>query len=272
MWLPWRAALWCALVLALISVVVRSNGRWSRVVVDVSRESAILTLVYAGWIRLGEISLASAGGARSRGLWLWDLERWLHLPNEATIQRWSLHATWLVKFANIYYIAGHVVPLGVFLVWLFVRHRDHFAYWRNILGFTSLTCALIQTIPLAPPRMYPELGFVDAGAIYGPTVYSKGGTGVAGQLAAMPSMHVGWAMVIGIAVLIVSKSRWRWLGMLHAALTWFAVTVPAYHWLLDGVVATALIGLGMAIGVALRPVRARLRRAPDPHELAVVKG
>ena len=66
MWLPWRAALWCALVLALISLVVRPNGRLLRTVVDVSRESAILTLVYAAWIRLGEISIASAGGARSR--------------------------------------------------------------------------------------------------------------------------------------------------------------------------------------------------------------
>jgi hypothetical protein len=272
MWLPWKAALWCALVLALISVVLRPNGRRLRVVVDVSRESAILTLVYAAWIRLGEISIASASGARSRGRSVWDFERWVHLPNEETIQHWCLHATWLMKFANIYYIAGHVFPLGIFLVWMFVRHRDRFAYWRNILGFVSLTCALIQTIPLAPPRMYPELGFVDAGAIYGPSVYSRGGSGAAGQLAAMPSMHVGWAMVIGVAAVMVSKSRWRWLGMLHAALTWFAVTVPAYHWLLDGIVATALLGLGMAIGIALRPVFARWRRAPNPHELAVLKG
>ena len=79
-------------------------------------------------------------------------------------------------------------------------------------------------------------------------------------------------MVIGVAAVMVSKSRWRWLGMLHAALTWFAVTVPAYHWLLDGIVATALLGLGVAIGIALRPVVARWKRAADPHELAVLKG
>jgi hypothetical protein len=272
MWLPWKAALWCALVLALISVVVRPNGKRLRTVVAVSRESAILTVVYAAWIRLGEISIASSSGARSRGRSLWHFERWLHLPNEATIQHWCLHATWLVKFANAYYIVGHVVPLGVFLVWMFVRHRDRFAYWRNVLGFVSLSCALIQTIPVAPPRMFPEFGFVDAGAIYGPTVYSRSGSGMAGQLAAMPSMHVGWAMVIGIAAMMVSKSRWRWLGMLHAALTWFAVTVPAYHWLLDGIVATGLLGLGMGIGVALRTVWIRRRRVPEPHELAVLKG
>ena len=272
MWLPWRAALWCALVLALISVVVRPNGRWLRTVVDVSRESAILTLGVRG-MDPPRGDLDRQCGRRPVA---WSVA--LGFRTLAPSTERGDDPTLVPPRDLVDEVREHLLhrrprfPLGIFLVWLFVRHRDRFAYWRNILGFVSITCALIQTIPLAPPRMYPELGFVDAGAIYGPTVYSKGASGAAGQLAAMPSMHVGWAMVIGIAAMMVSKSRWRWLGMLHAALTWFAVTVPAYHWLLDGIVATALLGLGMAIGLALRPVLARWRRAPDPHELAVLKG
>jgi hypothetical protein len=103
-------------------------------------------------------------------------------------------------------------------------------------------------IPVAPPRLYPSLGFIDAGAVYGPRVYDSIGTNLPGQLAAMPSMHVAWAMLIGIACYQASTSRWRWIGPLHAFLTVFAVTVTAYHWLLDGLVATAILLVGMAIG------------------------
>jgi len=156
---------------------------------------------------------------------------------------------------NVYYIVFHVAPLGVFLVWLYVRHRERFPHWRNQLGFASLVCQAIQFVPVAPPRFFPQYGFVDTAARYGPAVYHSGGLGDPGQLAAMPSMHVAWAMIVGIGSMSVTRSRWRWLGAAHALLTVMAVTLTAYHWLADGIVATAVLLIGMAIAAAWRSWR-----------------
>lgn len=203
--------------------------------------------MYAAWRTIGEVTVMNTDDAFERARQIWRLERWLHLPNELTLQRWTLHSTPLVRFFNAYYIVCHVFPLGIFLVWMYARHRESFAHWRNQLAFVSITCQILQYIPVAPPRLFDDLGFVDTGAKYGPRVYDSVGENTAGQLAAMPSMHVAWAMVIGIATVAVSRSRWRWIGAAHAVFTVLAVTVTAYHWLADGIVATIVLLIGMAL-------------------------
>jgi CBS-domain-containing membrane protein len=78
----------------------------------------------------------------------------------------------------------------------------------------------------------------------------------------MPSMHVAWAMLIGIGTVSVSRSRWRWIGAAHALFTVLAVTLTGYHWLLDGIVATAVLLVGMAIAVWWN--RRRSRTVDEP--------
>jgi hypothetical protein len=237
MWLSWKIAVVCAVVLA-------APVRWLPIRVKPwVRELAVVFALYAAWRRLGEVSVTSTSGAFERGRDLWDLQRALYVPNELTLQRWTLHATWLVRFANLYYVVVHVVPVGAFLAWLFARHRDRYRRWRTTLALSSLVVLVIQWIPVAPPRLYPELGFVDTGALYGPRVYDDVGVSTAGQLSAMPSMHVAWAVVIGLGVFTCARSRWRWIGLAHVALTMFAVTVTAYHWIADGLVAGAVVAV-----------------------------
>ncbi len=270
MWLPADIAVESAVVLGGASIVA---GRFSRPKVaepnstipttitpevaplrpklaaatPVLRESAVLLVLYAAWRKLGELPTFGLDRAFSRAEDLWHWERWLHLPNEATLQHWLTHVPVLLRFANLYYIIFHVAPVGIFLIWLFVRHRDEYPKWRNIFAGASLVCILIQTIPVAPPRMFPQFGFIDTGQVYGPQVYDSVGGNLAGQLAAMPSMHVLWAVAIGASVMSVSTSKWRWIGFAHAVLTIYAVTVTGYHWLADGIVGAALVFIGIAI-------------------------
>ena len=230
MWLAADIAWWVAALLGVAWLIIRrSSGRRSRSLTPLSKELALMFAFYAAWRTIGEFTLMTIDDAFERGRSIWKLERWLHLPNELTMQRWTLHSTPLVKFFNAYYIVCHVFPLGFFLVWMYVRHRGSFAHWRNQLAFVSLICQVLQYIPVAPPRLFDDLGFIDTGAKYGPRVYDSIGESTAGQLAAMPSMHVAWAMVIGIATVTVSRSRWRWLGPAHALFTVLAVTLTAYH-------------------------------------------
>ena len=75
---------------------------------------------------------------------------------------------------------------------------------------------------------------VDTAAVYGQSVYSAAGGFEADQLSAMPSVHVGWAILVAIAIISVTRSRWRWLAVAYPVLTTLAVVVTANHFWLDG--------------------------------------
>jgi hypothetical protein len=114
---------------------------------------------------------------------------------------------------------------------------------------------------VAPPRLMPGLGFVDTAMRYKESVYSPGGIGDATQLAAMPSVHVAWAVFIAVAVIAVSSSRWRWLIIVHPAATIFAVVATANHWWLDGIVAAALLPVSVAVYALVGPALRKIVRA-----------
>jgi hypothetical protein len=82
---------------------------------------------------------------------------------------------------------------------------------------------------------------VDTAVVYNQSVYGTIGGFQADQLSAMPSVHVGWAVLVAIAVCSVTKSRWRYLAVAHAALTVFVVVVTGNHFWADGIVAVALL-------------------------------
>ena len=122
---------------------------------------------------------------------------------------------WLVQAANVYYAVVHVPALIAMLIWLFVRHRDRYPAVRNTLALLTGACLLVQLVPVMPPRLMSSLGFVDTGHLYGQSVYTALGRGASDQLSAMPSLHVGWALLVGIVVVVASTSRWRWLVLAH---------------------------------------------------------
>src|SRR5581483_10461320 len=122
--------------------------------------------------------------------------------SELSVQRLFLpHPLW-AQAANGFYAVVHVPALIVFLLWMYFRHPTQYAKWRNVGAVLTGACLLIQMVPVAPPRLAP-------------------------QLAAMPSVHVGWAVFIAVAVILVSPSRWRWLVLAHPALTALAVVATA---------------------------------------------
>ena len=263
MWLPWQPAIAIAATFAVLAYVVRPTGATWRVVLRAfAREAALIFLLYAIWQIAGTLSVMHVDGAQARGRSIWNLERTLHFPSELSVERAFLHHSWAIQFMNGYYAIAHVTALVVFLIWLFTWHRDRYGPWRNTIALTTGACLLIQLVPVAPPRMFTDLGFIDAAKIYGQSVYGPVGSGMADQLSAMPSVHVGWAVIIAVAAVSVSKSRWRWLALLHPALTVIAITATANHWWLDGVVAVmimvAAIGLDQAAQIGRASCRERV--------------
>jgi hypothetical protein len=207
------------------------------------RELVVVFALFLLWKFASGVSAMDAGGAFARGRWIWRLERTLHLPSEVAVQRGILDHPLDVQIVNVFYLAAHFGGIIVFLLWLYICHRPLYARWRNVIAvFTGLSL-LIQLVSVAPPRLLPDLGFVDTAARYHQSAYQHLGHGLVAQLSTMPSIHVGWAAAIALAVILVSHSRWRWLVLLHPILTMYAVVATANHFWLDGVAAIALVAL-----------------------------
>ena len=185
----------------------------------------------------------------------------MHLPSELALQRWFLDHDLLARLANGYYAVVHVPATVGFLVWLWVRHRDDYPHLRNGLVGTTAGCLVLRYVRVAPPRFLPDLGFVDLSTRYGLSVYGPVGTGVSDQFAAMPSIHCGWAALVGWGVWRLAPRGWRWLGPIHVVLTFVVVAATGNHWWLDGVVAVVILAVVLW---ADGRVRARSADPADP--------
>lgn len=248
MWLPWQDAVWLAIGLAVMATVMRVRvppRRWLWVR-DLAQEGAILSILYATWQLVGRLSAGDTSNAVTRGLAIVSFEHTVHLPSGEWAQHIALHSHLIIKAANWYYIVGHAPVIGIFLVWLYVRHRPDFARWRTVLAVGSIVGELIQLFPVAPPRL-ALFSIVDTMRLYGPRVYSDDGAGFAPQLGAMPSLHCVWAITTGAAVFCVAKSRWRWIGPAHAVATVLVVVVTGNHYWSDALAAIPLVLLGLAV-------------------------
>jgi hypothetical protein len=270
MLLTWQTAFKIALACVVFAVVLtRVPRRWAPPVSATLKETSLVIGLYALWQYAHDLAVTKATGARDHALWLWHLEQRLHIGIELGVQKALIGHRLVMEFLNVYYAVMHVPVAAGMLIWLFFRHRARYARVRTTFALTIFGCLLIQMIPMAPPRFFPELGFVDSGLLYGQSVYGAGGSGLSNQVAAMPSHHVGWALLVGIAVVAISTSKWRWLALAHTFLTVLAVTATANHWLLDGVVAGMVMAVVYALQLAAAAARDRVRvasrrRAPVP--------
>ena len=283
MWLPYQNAFQIAAVLVVLVVTLhRVEHRGVKIAVTTATELAVVMVLYGIWQKVRELAVTKTAGAMENAHDLWDFEQRIHMPSEVALQKVFIDNRPIMQFLNVYYGGAHVPAAGALLIWVFWRHRDRYAAVRNTFALTIAGCITIQAlVPMAPPRFLTDLGFVDAGLKYHLSVYGTGGSGVSNELAAMPSLHVGWCVLVALAVIAISTSRWKWLILLHPILTILSITITANHWWLDGVVAVMVLSVAWVLQhfgrLALDRVLARLpdrvRGAdPFPQPVAIVGG
>jgi hypothetical protein len=258
--LSWQYAIAIAAGLAIVAAAARVL--WGRRI-GVVTEAALLFGLYGLWQFAGSFTVMSQAGALGRARWLWHAERVAQLPSETSVQRLFLPHPVLVQAFNLYYDILHFPMLGACLIWLYLRHRGSYPAIRNLVALFTGASLLVQLIPVAPPRLLPGTGLVDTAARYGQSVYSWHGGFNADEYSAMPSVHVGWALIVAIAVITASGRRWRWLAAGYPALTLLVVVVTANHFWLDGIVAGLLVALVLAGQRLGRTLRRGTDRRPD---------
>jgi PAP2 superfamily len=280
-WPTWQQGGATVLACAL-SVFVLRRVRPTRVrlaLIPAAHELGLVAGLYSIWRLARKLPLATTNGAIERARQIDQLQGWLHLPTELSLQHFVLRHEWQGRLLNYYYAVAHVPALIMFMVWLFVRHRDAYGRWRNALAMLTGFCMIVRFVRVAPPRFLPDLGYIDLATRFGMSVYGPVGTGVSDQFAAMPSIHVGWAAVVSFGVVAVSESRWRWVFLLHVGLTSLAVAATGNHWWLDGIVAILLLGLALTIDTRVRRLVTRTslsqpaapQRARQPYEPTVAR-
>lgn len=257
--LGWQQSTALCALLTLTALVSRRFPR-AELIRSFAQEFAIVMALFALWQYVGRYVRTHSAGAMERAVQIQDMQAWLRLPNELTLQGWVLPHSWLVRVINAYYASAHLTGMALFLIWVWWRHRASFARVRNTVAGCTLIYLLVQSVPVAPPRLLPDGGFVDTALFYGQSVYGEYTTGLAAQLTAMPSVHVGWAFIIGWYVASLGRGPGRWIGPAHCVLTVLVVVLTANHWWSDGAVAVFIaLAVLVALGELPSPLRSYLR-------------
>ena len=165
-------------------------------------------------------------------------------------QGWALeNAKAVIIFLNGVYTFGYWPIIFTTAIVMYIKDRRSYVYYRNI-ALVSFCLALIvfATLPLAPPRFLPEYGFVNTIELFGPSVYgSRDMAPYYNLFAAMPSLHIGWTLLVG--VYLFRRTKYVWLkafAVLYPTTTFFAITLTANHYIID-----ALGGAGVMIAAFL---------------------
>lgn len=165
------------------------------------------------------------------------LQEVLGIAWEETMQGWITGSQALITLSNWVYIYGHWPTIAVIAAWLLVRHPDRYRLARNAFLISGgIGLLIFASFPVAPPR------FTDPAALDTVTEYSRSyrvfqPPALTNQYAAMPSLHFGWNLIMGVLVVMTARPlAVRIFGAVLPVLMFLAVIVTANHFILDAVV------------------------------------
>ena len=173
-----------------------------------------------------------------------SLEQGLHIAWEAPFQRAVLHVPALVDALSVFYVAASFVLTGAFFWWLYRRSLAGFRRFRNaFLAATACALAVHAAFPTAPPRL-AGLGIEDTlRTLSGLQVGS-----VSNPVAAIPSLHAGWALGVGAGLVAYGRSRVaRAAGVVYPGLVVVATVATGNHFELDAAAGMALVALALVV-------------------------
>jgi hypothetical protein len=182
-------------------------------------------------------------------------ERSLGIFPEPAIQRFSESHELLSDVASWIYVNSQFVVTTSILAFIYMRRNESFYFVRNMfLVSMGIALLLYVTYPTAPPRFLPELGFRDSVAEF-TGVTTDGSSLLVNPYAAIPSMHVCFALMIGLPMAQMARRRWAvLLWRVYPALITLVVIATANHWWTDALLgaATAALSWAAAAGVFAR--------------------
>jgi hypothetical protein len=184
------------------------------------------------------------------------IDRALHVEWVTPVNHWLAGHTSIAEALSGYYFVMHLGMTSLTLVVLWLHGRGY-RWHRDALVLMSLVgLAVYWLYPVAPPRLLP--GFHDTVRQLLPTAYHLE-TARANLYAAVPSLHIAWAVWCGLVLWSISRRTWvRTIAVLHPVLTTVTVVATGNHYVFDVVTGAALIGVSYPLLRGLVPVAERL--------------
>lgn len=254
---------------ALAAVTARLPHGWG----DLGRQIGLLLAVDIAYETVRGVADGQRAVAFAHGRQIIDFQQATGTFFEPGFQAFFLRFDWLVDFANQVYMNSQFAVVLAFFFWLYFFRNDAFCFVRNMF-IVSMGLALVgyMLYPTAPPRLFPEYGFVD-------TIVDSSSVNHDSALvklfinpyAAVPSMHCAFALMVGLSAARLSRHWYtRTLWVLWPALVTWVVIVTGNHYWVDAALG-ALVAAVSALAASRLLARARpqawaWRAAPAPQE------
>jgi hypothetical protein len=201
------------------------------------RELAVLVVLWIGYTVVRATAGTDVRGAHESARTILHLERALHLDIELAVNQWALGLRGVEVAASFMYATCHLLVTGLVLLWLYHWHPAAYRPLRTALvAATAFALACYLALPTAPPRFVA--GYVDvlqrtADVGWWPAT-SGAGPAPTNELAAFPSMHAGWSLWVGIALVVAGRRLvTKVIGVAYTVTVAAVVVLTANHWVLD---------------------------------------
>lgn len=212
-------------------------------------EAGILVVAYLAYEAVRRLVAPNSQEAFGHAFNIIEFERQMGAFFEPALQSYIVDHDWLVTLANWIYVWGYLPVISAAGLYLYLRHHTSYTRYRNAFLLSgAIGLVIFATMPVAPPRMLPELGFVDT-VRTNSAIYSQfEGSDLINEFAAVPSFHFGWILLVGLAVFQTNRHPLiRALAILMPVLMLLSILLTANHYWIDAVIggALALAALGI---------------------------
>jgi hypothetical protein len=214
---------------------------------DLLRQIALIGLAYGAYSLVRGLVEGKATAAFQHARDLIQVERTLHVFVEPSVQAWASGSHALMDFSSWLYVNAQTSITLAALIYLYMRHNRSFYFVRNMFAIAMLIALVGYAVfPTAPPRFLPEWGFIDSVSDFTGVHVNHQSASLStlfNPYAAVPSMHVAFALMIGYPLASLSRTRIaRILWRLYPLLIAFVIVATANHFLLDAVLGALTAG------------------------------
>ena len=181
------------------------------------------------------------------------IEQDLGLFIEPSVHAWASSSALIGDTASWIYLNSHFAVTVAVLAYLYMFRNERFYFVRNMF-MVAMGIALVGYLvyPTAPPRFMPEWGFTDSVAAFTGVDASDDVNALFNPFAAVPSMHVAFALMVGLPMASMTRRRWaQVLWRAYPALITFVVVATANHWWLDAFLGALTAALAAACAQGL---------------------
>jgi membrane-associated phospholipid phosphatase len=213
---------------------------------DLGRQIGLLVVVDLAYETVRGMADGQRAVAFAHGQQVIDIERSTHTFFEPSLQSLFVPAHWLIEFANQVYMNSQFAIVLGFFFWLYFFRNEAFYFVRNMF-MVSMGLALVgyTLYPTAPPRLFPEHGFLDTINDFSNVNHDSALVKVfINPYAAVPSMHCAFALMVGLSAAKLSRHWYtRVLWALWPALIVWVVIVTGNHYWVDAALGAAVAAL-----------------------------